>query len=114
MNNKYFGEITKLLEQAYPKLAITHKLEFKNCFGAIAGYVDDHIFISCGNFGVALKLPKEVLDELFKENGVKQLKYFPKGHIKKEYAVLPKQIIGNEQRLKELLDKSINYALLSL
>ncbi len=27
------------------------------------------------------------------EKGVKHLKYFPKGHVKKEYAVLPKRIL---------------------
>ncbi len=113
MNNKYFDEITKLLKQAHPRLATIHQLEFKNCFGAIAGYVDGHIFISCGNFGVALKLPPETLENIFNEKDVKHLKYFPKGHIKKEYAVLPKRIMENEQQIKELLDRSINYVLLS-
>lgn len=109
MNNKYFDKITKLLEQAHPRLTRTRQLEFKHCFGAVAGYIDDHIFISCGEFGVALKLPKEVLDDLFKEKGVKHLKYFPKGHIKKEYAVLPKRILENKYQFKKFIDKSIRY-----
>ena len=88
---------------------MTRQLEFKNCFGAVAGYIDGHIFISCGKFGVALRLPPETLDNIFKEKGVKHLKYFPNGHIKKEYAVLPKRIIENEQQFKELIEKSIKY-----
>ena len=80
--------------------------------GAIAGYVDGRIFISCGKFGVALKLPPETLENVFKEKGVKYLKYFPNGHIKKEYAVFPKRIMKSKQRFKGLIDKSIKYALL--
>jgi hypothetical protein len=30
-------------------------LEFKSVFGAVGGYVDGKIFVSCGKFGVALK-----------------------------------------------------------
>ena len=111
--NKYFNQITNLLKQTRPRLAINHQLEFKNCFGAIAGYVDGRIIASCGKFGVALRLPPEVLENLFKEKGVKPLKYFPNGHIKKEYAVLSQDIIEDGQRLKKLIDKSIKYALLS-
>ena len=109
MENKYFNKITKLLKQVRTKITVTHQLEFKNCFGAVAGYVDGHIFISCGKFGLALKLPSETLDSIFKEKGVKHLKYFPNGHIKKEYAVLPRRIIENKQHFKELIEKSIKY-----
>ena len=103
----------KLLKQARPRLNTAHQLEFKNCFGAIAGYVNGHIFISCGKFGVALRLPPETLDILFQEKGVKHLKYFPNGHIKKEYAILPKRMVENELQFKKLVDKSIKYSLLS-
>ncbi len=113
MKNNYFNKIKKLLKQTRPRLIITHQLEFKNCFGAIAGYVDDHIFISCGKFGVALRLPPETLDRVLKEKGVKHLKYFPDGYIKKEYAVIPKRIMENKQQFKVLIDESIRYASLS-
>ena len=113
MKNKYFNKIKKLLKQTYPRLAAKYRLEFKNCFGAIAGYADDHIFISCGKFGVALRLPPETLDNVFKEKGVKRLKYFPDGHVKKEYAILPKRIMKSKQRFKGLIDKSIKYTLSS-
>lgn len=113
MKNNYFNKINKLLKQTHPRHTITRRLEFKNCFGAVAGCVDGHIFISCGKFGVALRLPPETLDRLFKEKGVKHLKYFPNGHIKKEYAVLPKRMMENKQRFKGLVDRSIKYASLS-
>lgn len=75
--------MNKRLKYTCPVFKSSHTIEFKNCFGAIAGYVRGRIFISCGKFGIALKLPKEVLDELFKERGVKRLKYFPQGARKK-------------------------------
>ena len=111
MQNKYFEKITKLLEKSVSKFAIKDRLEFKNVFGAIGGYVKGHIFISCGRFGVALKLPPKTLTELFQEKNISPLRYFPKGHIKKEYAVIPQQIINDKIRFKKLLKKSIQFVL---
>ena len=110
MENRYLEEITTLLKQARPKLFTTHQLKFKNVFGAVGGYVNGKIFISCGKFGIALKLPPETLDELFKEKDVKHLKYFPRGHIKKDYAVLPKRILENKRQFQKLIRKSIQSA----
>lgn len=109
MENKYLEEITTLLKQVRPKLAVTRRLELKNCFGAVAGYVDGHIFISCDKFGVAIRLPPKTLENIFKEKGVKHLKYFPDGHLKKEYAVLPKRIPENKRQFQKLIDKSVQF-----
>ncbi len=110
MATNYRNKLEKLLKQVRPRLASTHNLEFKNCFGAVAGYVEGQIFCSCGKFGLALRLPEKTLAELFQEKGVKKLKYFPNGHIKKEYAVIPKRILEDPTRLKKLVDQSIRYA----
>ena len=112
MENKYFDEVAKLLKQIRPRLTATYRLSFKNVFGAVAGYVNGRIFISCGKFGVALKLPPEVIEDLFKKKGVKPLKYFPNGHIKKEYAILPKRILEDSNQFRKLIYKSVQYVLL--
>lgn len=109
MEETYQKKLEKLLAKVRPRLAYTHKLEFKNVFGAVGGYVNGRIFISYGKFGVALRLPTETLESVFKEKDVKYLKYFSKGHIKKEYAVLPKRILENKKKFKKLVDKSIEY-----
>lgn len=109
MKTSYLEELKKLLERARPELFSSGALDFKNVFGAVAGYIDGNIFITCGKFGVALKLPSEKLEELLKERDVERLRYFPKGHIKKEYAVLPERMLADERLLKELLDESIRY-----
>jgi len=109
MEETYQKKLEALLTESRPRLADTHELEFKNVFGAVGGYVNGKIFISCGKFGVALKLPTETLESVFKEKDVRHLKYFPKGHIKKEYAVLTKRILKNKKKFKKLVDKSIEY-----
>ena len=111
MQNKYLEKITKILEQASPKIAATHRLEFKNVFGAVGGYVNGRIFISCGKFGVALKLPSKILEGLFNKKAAKHLKYFPKGHIKQEYAVLPERVTKNTNQFRQLINESVKYVL---
>ena len=111
MENKYFNKITILLKQTYPKLAIQYRLEFKNVFGAVGGYINGRIFASCGKFGVALRLPPDTLDGLFQEKKAKHLKYFFKGYVKKEYAVLSKRMLENKHQLKKLVEESIKYVL---
>ena len=78
---------------------------------AVGVYVNGNVFVSCGKFGVALRLPPQTLESLFNEKIVKHLKYFRNGHVKKEYAVLPKRIIEDSRQFKKLLDESIQYAL---
>ncbi len=114
MNNNYLHKLENLLKESNSDYFMRHQLEFKNCFGAVAGYVDGHIFTSCGKFGIAFKLPPETLTELFREKDVTRLRYFSKGHIKKEYAVIPQRIIDDQGRFKKILDKSIQHALLVL
>ena len=111
MENKYLNKIITLLKQTRPKLSTTHRLEFKNVFGAVGGYVDGKIFTSCGKFGVAFRLSPDTLDTLFQKKEVKRLKYFPNGHVKKEYAILSKQMLGSKHQLKKLVDESIKFVL---
>lgn len=110
MKTEYLNKITDLLGRVRPRLSKTHELSFKSCFGAVAGYVDGNIFISCGRFGTALKLPAEAVSSLLEEKGVKRLKYFPNGHVKKDYAVLPRRILQDQRRMKTLIRQSIRFA----
>ncbi len=111
MKTTYSKRVTTLLAQVRPELATTHRLEFRNVFGAVGGYVDGRIFISCGRFGVALRLPPKALEVLFKKHSARRLRYFPKGHIKKEYAVIPGRILEDAAELGRLVDESVRYAL---
>lgn len=111
MKDNYREKIAGLLTWADPQVAATHQLDFKNGFGAVGGYMNGRIFCSWGKFGFALRLPPETLGALFREKEAKHLRYFPSGHIKREYAVLPVRIRGDKGRMKELLEESIQYTL---
>ena len=109
--NTYRDILHQLLERTHPRLFTTHRIACKNFFGAVLGYVDGALFVSGGAFGVALKMPPKTLEAVFKEKGVTHLKYFPKGHIKKEYAVFPKRILEDKKQFKKCIDESIRYVL---
>jgi len=111
MPPRYLSRVTRLLLEARPRLTATHHLEFKSCFGAVAGYVRGKIFVSCGQFGVALKLPPETVERMITVKCAKPLKYFAKGHVKKDYAVLSQKVIEDKARFKTLLDASIEFVL---
>lgn len=98
-----------LVTRASPEVASTDSLTFKNVFGAVGGYFDAVIFASSGSFGVALRLPPETLLKLFLEADMVTLRYFLKGHVKKQYAVLPDRIFSDERRFQTLLDESIAF-----
>jgi hypothetical protein len=107
----YLNRLETLLKQSDPRLLVTHQVEFKDCFGAVTGYVDGHIFMSCGKFGVALRLPPETLAELFRDDDVSLLRYFPKGHVKREYAVVPQRMMDDRGRFTRLVETSVQYVL---
>ncbi len=108
MMTLYKKQLQELLQRAHPQLEKKHNLEFKNCFGAVAGYLDGHIFCSCGKFGFALKLPQGDVEKLL-DFGAKPLRYFPNGRVKKDYAVLPKKIMQNPDKLKDLIALSARF-----
>ena len=72
-------------------------------------YADGRIFASCGNFGLALKLPPERCAALIAKNSAGPLRYFPNGHVKKSYAVLPKRTIVKKSEFGKLIDESLPY-----
>ncbi|PCK00453.1 MAG: hypothetical protein COA45_01355 [Zetaproteobacteria bacterium] len=87
-----------------------YDVTYKSVFGAIGGYINQTIFISSGRFGIALKLPADILDDLMANHGATPFKYFEKGHIKKDYAVLPDTLLSDQPRMKVLLRQSIEFS----
>jgi TfoX/Sxy family transcriptional regulator of competence genes len=109
MNTTYFNQLTELLLGAFDGTADADLVEYKSVFGAVGGFVDDTIFITCGRFGVALRLPPDVRGQVIEHDGGSHLRYFPKGHVKKEYVVLPQTILDDEKRLRDLVSRSVTY-----
>lgn len=107
----YREKLERLLE-TQPRLASRYRVEFKKVFGAVGGYVNGRIFVTCGKFGLALKLPPRTIEELLRKDlGVKFLKYFTKGYVKKDYVVLPGRTIADKDQFRKLVNKSIRFVL---
>src|SRR3989338_11061369 len=87
------------------------KLEVKHFFSGAAVYVNGRICITLTPAGFAIKLPEELRNTLIKQKGAKPLRYFPKGHIKKNYVVLPKTMLKNAKTLRHFTEVSIDYVL---
>lgn len=109
MNPEYLSSLQSILYGVQPRLQRAHDLQFKGVFGAVAAYVDGRIFVSFGKFGLALKLPPERCAALIAEGSAGPLRYFPKGHIKKSYVVLPERIMEDSPSLRELMNESMDY-----
>lgn len=80
----------------------------KHFFSGAAAYVDAQIFMSLSPVGLALKLPEADCARLFSQ-GATPLKYFPKAPVKKDYAVLPAQLVEDEKTLMEWVVRSMNF-----
>ncbi len=107
MNTEYLATVSGLIERA--KLGPHYEISYKSVFGAVAAYADGKIFITYGKFGVALKLPADVCQSLINEDACGPLKYFEKGHVKKNYVVLSRSILDDQSRLDALLRQSVTF-----
>ena len=88
------------------------KLECKHFFSGAAVYANGRICISLTPIGFAIKLPEESRNTLLKQKGVKHLRYFPNGPIKKDYVVLPKTMLKDVRTLRHWVRISIEYVLM--
>lgn len=88
-------------------------VECKHFFSGAAVYANGRICASLTPAGFAIKLPKESRDVLSKRRGVKPLRYFAQGPVKKEYLVLSQALIRDRSALRELFEISVAYALRS-
>ena len=80
----------------------------KHFFSGAAAYVDGDIFMTLTPVGLALKLPKKDRTALF-DQGWKPLQYFPDAPVKKDYALLPSQLIDDKGVLNDWISRSIKY-----
>lgn len=84
-------------------------LECKHFFSGAALYANGKICASLTPAGVGLKLPMESRIRLIEEGDGKELRYFDKAPVKKEYVALLQTVVDDPDRLKTLLLQSIEY-----
>lgn len=111
MAKEYLEKLVVVMEQATTGRFKDITLECKHFFSGAAVYADGRICISLTPAGFAIKLPVNLSEELLKEKGTKQLRYFAKAPIKKDYIVLPETILNDMEVLRRLVKVTIEYAL---
>lgn len=86
----YFEKLNDLISQLNLESDILKTIEVKHFFSGAALYINNKICASWSPSGLAFKLPQQEVDNLINHGKAIPLKYFPKGHIKKNYAVFEK------------------------
>ena len=81
-------------------------MEVKHFFNGAVLYIDKTICASWSYAGLAFKLGEQEANELFKSCRALPLKYFPKGHVKKGYALFEEPDEKNISYWKEYFIKS--------
>ena len=107
----FLDQLTRLIDRATSGRIADVNLECKHFFSGAAVYANGRICASLTPVGFAIKLPKESRDMLLKRRGVKPLRYFAKGPVKKEYVVISKALIDDANGLRGLLEISVAYVL---
>lgn len=87
MAREYFEKLTNLIRELNIEDEVDLPLEVKHFFSGAALYVNGTIRVSWTPVGLAFKLPEAEASELISSGKAKTLKYFPKGNIKKGYAL---------------------------
>ena len=107
----FLDQLARMIHRATSGRIGDVSVECRHFFSGAAVYANGRICVSLTPAGFAIKLPKESRDVLFKRRGVKPLRYFAKGPVKKEYLVLPKALIRDRNCLRGLLEISVAYVL---
>ncbi len=87
MAKEYFAKLSNLLDDLKLEEDVSAPLEIKHFFSGAALYNDGVICASWSPVGLAFKLPEQEISRLIANGQAKPLKYFPKGHVKKGYAL---------------------------
>lgn len=105
----FLDQLARMIHRATSGRIDGVSVECRHFFSGAAVYANGRICASLTPAGFAIKLPKESRDVLRKRRGVKPLRYFAKGPVKKEYLVLPMGVIRNRNSLRRLLEISVAY-----
>ena len=109
MAKGYLEKLTELMNRATAGKFKNVDLECKHFFSGAAVYANGSICITFTPVGFAVKLPEESRNALMRDKGTEQLRYFPRGPIKKDYVVLPEAMLKDMRTLRHWVEVSIEY-----
>lgn len=111
MAQEYLARLSVLVGRLGSASTMGEKLECKHFFSGAAVYVRGKICMSWTPVGFAMKLPEVSRSILLEQPGVKLLRYFPQGPIKRDYVVLPELLLEDMKALRRWAKVSVAYAL---
>ena len=109
MAEPYFEDLSRIVERLEPIPLENVTLETKHFFSGAALYANGKICASLSPVGLAVKLPEDVRQSLISEVNAEEFRFFEKGPIKREYAVLSEAIVQDEQALRKLIKIGAQY-----
>lgn len=110
MAKEYLEKLSGLISQLNIEKEVNCRLEVKHLFTGAALYVNEAICASWSPVGLAFKLPEKEVASLISSGTAKPLKYFPKGHVKKGYALFESPEKSIPSRWKAYFVKAINHS----
>ncbi len=112
MAQPYLDQLAQDLRKWKPTRLNGVKLECKHFFSGAALYANGKIAASLTPAGLALKLPEAKRLDLFRSRKARRLRYFTKGPVKKDYAVLSRSTASDVSEVRRLLNASIRFVCL--
>ncbi len=109
MAKKYLDRMNELIAPLITGKFNRISFEYKHFFSGAALFANGKICMTLTPVGLALKLPEQYRESLIKE-GAKKLRYFPKAPIKKDYVVLPKNLMNDQTIFNNIIEVCVNYA----
>lgn len=110
MAKVYFEKLSALLEELQIEQEVTKQMEVKYFFSGAALYINKTICASWSPAGLAFKLEEQEASKLIKSGKAIPLKYFPKGHVKKGYALFDEPNDKKASHWKKYFIKSAQLA----
>ncbi len=106
----YLEKLSRMISDLDIEDKVSAKLEVKHFFNGAALYADEVICASWSPAGLAFKLPEPEVARLIASGKAGPLKYFEKGHVKKDYAAFENPGSGKKSSWIKYFLKAVEQA----
>ena len=110
MAKEYLEKLSGLILRLNIEKEVDYRIEVKHLFTGAALYVNKAICVSWSPVGLAFKLTEQEVVRLISSGKAKPLKYFPKGHVKKDYALFESPEKSKPSRWKAYFIKAMKHS----
>jgi len=110
MAKEFLEKLSGLILRLNIEKEVAYRIEIKHLFTGAALYANKVICASWSPVGLAFKLPEKEVASLISSGKARPLKYFPKGHVKKGYALFESPEKSRPSRWKAYFVKAIKHS----